>query len=75
MDTKQAELHRKCPECGVRAEPSPGTTPYDPCKLHAAAPALLEALELALRLIEGENLDECFDGEAETIRAAIEAAK
>ena len=37
--------------------------------------ALLEALEMALRMMEGESLDEQFDGEAEVIRDAIAQAK
>ncbi len=36
---------------------------------------MLNALKMTLRLIESENLDEIFDGEAETIRDAIEAGK
>jgi len=35
---------------------------------------LLEACKMMLRLIEGESLDERFDGEAECLRAAIAKA-
>ena len=42
--------------------------------LIAAAPALYEALKMMLRLIEGENLDEKFDGEAEVLREALAQA-
>ena len=37
--------------------------------------ALLSALEMALRMMEAEGLDEQFDGEAEVIRDAIAKAK
>ena len=36
---------------------------------------LLEACEMMLRLIEGENLDEKFDGETEVLRDAIAKAE
>jgi len=36
---------------------------------------LIDALEMALRMMEGEGLDEQFDGEAEVIRAAISKAR
>ena len=35
---------------------------------------LLEACSMMLRLMEGENLDEAFDGEAEILRTAIAKA-
>jgi len=40
----------------------------------AAAPDLLEACKMMLRLIEGEELEERFDGETTVLRAAIAAA-
>lgn len=40
-------------------------------QLLAAGPELLEAAKMMLQLIEGENLDEKFDGESEVLRAAI----
>jgi len=36
---------------------------------------LLEACEMSLRILEGENLDEKFDGEAEVLRDVIARAK
>lgn len=41
----------------------------------AAAPEMLEALRMMLRLMEGENLDEQFDGEAEVLRDALAKAE
>lgn len=40
-----------------------------------AAPGLLDACKMMLRLLEGENLDEKFDGEAEVLRDAITKAE
>lgn len=36
---------------------------------------LVGALQVMLRLLEGENLDEKFDGEAEVVRAALASAE
>ena len=43
--------------------------------LIAAAPDQHSALQIALKIIEAENLDEKYDGEAEVIRAAIALAQ
>ena len=40
-------------------------------RLIAAAPELLEACEMMLRLAEGETLDEAFPGEIDILRDAI----
>ena len=44
-------------------------------RLIAAAPYLLDTCEMMLRLMEGENLDEKFDGETEILRDAVKRAK
>ena len=51
-----------------------GTTEAN-AHLIASAPDLLGACQMMLRLIEGENLDEKFDGEAEILREAISQAE
>lgn len=47
----------------------------EPLCLLNTAPDLLAACEMMLRLMEGENLDEKFDGEAEVLRDAIAKTK
>lgn len=65
------------PIASMDRESGNGTAPAerdDNARLIAAAPELLAACQVAIAMMEGDNLDEKFDGEAEVIRDAIARA-